>query len=131
VLEIGTGCGYQTAVLAKLVEQVYSIERIKNLSQVAQMTLKNLNIENVTLKYGDGYQGWVEYAPYDGILVTAAPEHIPETLLNQLAEGGRMVIPVGELGYQKLMLIEHHQGNFKQTFLEGVRFVPLMPGLDE
>jgi len=131
VLEIGTGSGYQTAVLAKVVETVYSIERIRSLADLAEERLVSLGVSNVHLSYGDGYQGWLEFAPFDGILVTAAPTEIPKALLAQLSEnGGRMVIPVGKLGNQELILVVREGNEYKMGDLGGVRFVPLVPGVE-
>ena len=127
ILEIGTGCGYQAAILAGLVKEVYSIEIIPELSQLTQQRLKNLGINNVFCKIDDGYQGWPEHAPFDGIIVTAACPHIPEALLEQLAVGGKLVIPVEDDGFhQTLQLVEKtdlHAFKSKQTI--AVRFVPL------
>ncbi|HFC54102.1 MAG TPA: protein-L-isoaspartate(D-aspartate) O-methyltransferase [Gammaproteobacteria bacterium] len=129
VLEIGTGCGYQTAVLASLVEQVYSVERITPLLRQARARLRGLGLYNTHLKPGDGSAGWAQAAPYDGILVTAAAEEIPEQLLLQLAEGGRMVIPVGgENGKQELVRVTRHGDECYCETLDLVRFVPLVRG---
>ena len=95
VLEVGTGCGYQTAVLAKLVKKIFTIERIPELLRRARQRLRELDVYNVQFKPGDGWEGWPKYGPYDGIIVTAAPDEIPEKLLQQLAPGGRLIIPVG------------------------------------
>ena len=129
VLEIGTGCGYQTAVLAQLVERVFSVERIQALQDRAKERLQQLNIRNVVYRWADGWTGWNALAPYNGILVTAAAREIPQDLLDQLAPGGRMVIPVGEeQGEQHLYLIEHTQHGFVRQVLDPVRFVPLLSG---
>ncbi len=129
VLEIGTGCGYQTAVLAQLVERVFSVERIQALQERAKERLQQLNIRNVVYRWADGWTGWNALAPYNGILVTAAAREIPQDLLDQLAPGGRMVIPVGEeQGEQHLYLIEHTQHGFVRQVLDPVRFVPLLSG---
>ena len=128
VLEVGTGSGYQTAVLARLVGQLFSIERIGVLSQRARSLITELGMHNVRLRHGDGYAGWKENAPYDGILVTAAPASIPEALLEQLAEGGRLVIPVGERGRQQLLAVTRQGNVFEQELLEMVSFVPLVDG---
>ncbi len=127
VLEIGTGCGYQTAILARLVGEVYSIERIAPLLGKARILLHRLNIYNVHLKVGDGNEGWKPSAPYDGILVAAAASEIPETLLLQLSERGRMVIPVvtGN-GEQELLRITRKGNEFHCETLEAVNFVPLV-----
>jgi protein-L-isoaspartate(D-aspartate) O-methyltransferase len=126
VLEIGTGCGYQTAVLASLVKKIYSVERIPALLRKARQRLRNLDIYNVQFRPGDGWEGWPKYAPYDGIIVAAAAPVVPQKLLEQLAPGGRLVMPVGAPGYQELMLVTHHHDHFEQTSLGGVSFVPLV-----
>lgn len=127
VLEIGTGCGYQTAVLAKVAGEVYSLERIGPLLMKARNHLRELRARNVKLKLADGSLGLPELAPFDGILVTAAATHIPEELLQQLAVGGRMVIPVGA-AEQTLVLVERTEDAYRQTRLESVKFVPLLGG---
>ncbi|NCF22950.1 MAG: protein-L-isoaspartate(D-aspartate) O-methyltransferase [Gammaproteobacteria bacterium] len=128
VLEIGTGCGYQTAVLASLVKKVYSVERIPELLRKTRRRLRDLDIYNVQFRPGDGWEGWPKYAPYDGIIVAAAATVVPEKLLEQLAPGGRLVMPVGAPGYQELMLVERHHDHFEQRSLGGVSFVPLVKG---
>ena len=128
VLEIGTGCGYQTAILAGLVNEIYSLERVKALLQKARVRLRELDIYNVKLRHADGWEGWKSKAPFDGILIAAAPQQIPEQLLAQLADGGRMVIPVGPPGQQKLVRIIRHGDSFEQEVLEYVSFVPLLEG---
>ncbi|CAM2741605.1 protein-L-isoaspartate(D-aspartate) O-methyltransferase [Vibrio ordalii] len=127
VLEIGTGSGYQTAVLAQLVEHVYSIERIKSLQWGAKRRLKQLDIYNVSTKHGDGWLGWDAKAPFDAIIVTAAAEFVPNALLDQLAEGGRLVIPVGSSD-QQLLKIVRQGDDFIYHIIEMVRFVPLVAG---
>ncbi len=127
VLEIGTGSGYQTAVLAQLVAEVYSIERIKPLQQKARQRLRQLKLRNVHMSHGDGGAGWEEKGPFDGILAAAAPERIPESLLRQLAPGGRLVIPVGG-DTQHLQVVSRSAGGFETEIVEAVRFVPLRPG---
>ncbi|ASU21478.1 protein-L-isoaspartate O-methyltransferase [Vibrio qinghaiensis] len=127
VLEIGTGSGYQTAVLAQLVEHVYSIERIKSLQWDAKRRLKQLDIYNVSTKHGDGWLGWDAKAPFDAIIVTAAAEFVPNALLDQLAEGGRLVIPVGSSD-QQLLKIVRQGDDFISHIIEMVRFVPLVAG---
>jgi protein-L-isoaspartate(D-aspartate) O-methyltransferase len=131
VLEIGTGCGYQTAVLSKLAKEVYSLERISPLLLKTRGRLRELRLRNVKLKHADGTMGLPELAPYDGIMVTAASAHIPQELLDQLGPGGRMVIPVGT-SEQILYLIEHtgsaSRPEYQQTKLEAVKFVPLLGG---
>lgn len=129
VLEIGTGTAYQTAVLARLVDKVYTIERIESLHKTAKLRLTELGLNNVECRYGDGYLGWEEQAPFQGILVTAAAPKVPERLLAQLAEGGRMVIPIGELGLHRLVLVTREGDKYIQTDLEGVCFVPMLPGV--
>lgn len=129
VLEIGTGSGYQTAVLAHLVDQVYSVERISQLLNQARQRLHALHLHNVNLRLGDGYQGWEKHAPFDAIIVTAAPEVIPRELLQQLAVGGRMVIPVGKPLQQRLLLLTRDSDGIKEEVLDWVSFVPLVKGL--
>jgi protein-L-isoaspartate(D-aspartate) O-methyltransferase len=125
VLEIGTGSGYQAAVLAELVGEVYTIEIVKPLADNAEIRLRELGYSNVHVKAGDGYKGWPEHAPFDAIIVTAAPDHIPQPLAEQLKEGGRMVIPVGGTFVQRLNVLEKHGGALKQTAAIPVKFVPL------
>jgi protein-L-isoaspartate(D-aspartate) O-methyltransferase len=126
VLEIGTGSGYQAAVLAELTDQVYTIEIIPDLAQRARATLDRLGYDYVQSKQADGYWGWEEHAPFNAIIVTAAPDHVPQPLLNQLADGGRMVIPVGPPGgYQSLWLITREGDEFHNFNWGGVMFVPL------
>ena len=128
VLEIGTGCGYQTAVLSKLAKEVYSVERIRPLVMKARGHLRELKCINVKLAHADGNIGLTELAPFDGILVTAAASHIPQDLLDQLAIGGRLIIPVGT-DEQILYLVERiSQTEYRQTKLEPVKFVPLLGG---
>ncbi len=127
VLEVGTGSGYQTAVLAQLVEHVYSIERIKSLQWEAKRRLKQLDIYNVSTKHGDGWNGWPARGPFDAIIVTAAPTFIPQLLLEQLTEGGVMVIPVGDIE-QQLLKITRRGEDFISEPIEMVRFVPLVAG---
>ncbi|CAH8205878.1 protein-L-isoaspartate(D-aspartate) O-methyltransferase [Vibrio aestuarianus] len=127
VLEVGTGSGYQTAVLAQLVDHVYSIERIKSLQWDAKRRLKQLDIYNISTKHGDGWLGWEAKAPFDAIIVTAAAESVPQALLEQLAEGGRLVIPVGD-NEQYLLKIVRQGDAFISTTIETVRFVPLIAG---
>ena len=128
VLEIGTGCGYQTSVLSRLCSQVYSVERISELLVIAQEHLAQLGYDNIQLKLGNGYHGWAEHAPYDGILVTAAATHIPEALTTQLKPGGRMVIPIGlENMHQELFLLQKdHRGAVTVDSILPVAFVPLV-----
>ncbi len=132
ILEVGTGCGYQTAVLAPLVKQVYSVERLQALSRQAGERLRALGLRNVSLKHGDGFLGWPEHAPFDGILVTAAPEQIPEALLSQLANpGGVMIIPVGPRNHiQMLQQITRTRHGFDTRTLDSVGFVPMLDGVN-
>ena len=126
VLEIGTGSGYQAAVLAEITPHVYSVEIIKELHERASRVLDEQGYDQVRLRHGDGHYGWEEYAPYDAIVVTAAPDHIPQPLVEQLADGGRMIIPVGPPGaYQALWLVEREGDEVRTERLMGVRFVPL------
>ncbi|KJY83604.1 protein-L-isoaspartate O-methyltransferase [Vibrio galatheae] len=127
VLEVGTGSGYQTAVLAQLVDHVFSIERIKALQWEAKRRLKQLDIYNVSTKHGDGWQGWTAKGPFDAIIVTAAAESVPSALLNQLDDGGVMVIPVG-LEEQQLLKITRRGDDYFTQVVEMVRFVPLVAG---
>jgi protein-L-isoaspartate(D-aspartate) O-methyltransferase len=129
VLEIGTGCGYQTAVLAPLVGFVYSIERIGALLERTRARLRELDVRNVHLKHGDGFQGWAAHGPYDGVLLAAAPRTMPEALLGQLAPGGRLVAPVGPNGRQELLRIWRRGDTFDTERLGVVSFVPLRKGL--
>ena len=128
VLEIGTGCGYQTAVLAPLVKKIYSVERIPELLRKTRQRLRDLDIYNVQFRPGDGWEGWPKYAPYDGIIVAAAAPVVPEKLLEQLAPGGRLVMPVGAPGYQELTVVTRHRDHFEQKAIGGVSFVPLVKG---
>ncbi len=127
VLEIGTGSGYQTAVLAQLVDEVYSVERIRPLQQKARQRLRQLKLRNVQMNHADGTFGWPERGPFDGILAAAAPEDIPDELLSQLAPGGRLVIPVGSQ-QQYLQVVDHTEEGLVTQTVEAVRFVPLLPG---
>lgn len=127
VLEIGTGSGYQTAVLAQMVEEVYSVERIKPLQQKARQRMRQLRLRNVHMNHADGGMGWAERGPFDGILAAAAPERIPEELLQQLAPGGRLVIPVGGAN-QHLQVVDRTTEGFQTEIVEEVNFVPLRPG---
>ena len=128
VLVIGTGSGYQTAVLAQLVERVFSVERIQSLQERAKEQLAELNLRNVVYRWGDGWDGWNALAPYNGIIVTAGASEVPQALLDQLAVGGRLVIPVGEGNDQQLLLIVREEHGFVRHALEGARFVPLLSG---
>jgi len=125
VLEVGTGSGYQAAILAELVSDVYSIEIVEPLAKNAETILQRLGYKNVHLKVGDGYKGWPEAAPFDAIIVTCAPDKVPQSLVQQLKEGGRMVIPVGDRFAQQLYLLEKKNGQLKQSATLPVRFVPM------
>jgi protein-L-isoaspartate(D-aspartate) O-methyltransferase len=125
VLEIGTGSGYQAAVLAELVAEVYSIEIIEPLAKNAEATLARLGYQNVHVKVGDGYKGWPEHAPFGAVIVTCAPDHVPQPLVDQLKEGGRMIIPVGGFGDQELCLLEKKSGELQRRAVLPVRFVPM------
>ncbi|WP_072427252.1 protein-L-isoaspartate(D-aspartate) O-methyltransferase [Chitinimonas taiwanensis] len=128
ILEVGTGCGYQTVVLAQLFKTVYSVERIAQLLERARTRLRDLRISNARLKHGDGFIGITEAAPFDAIVMAAAPTYVPDALLAQLAVGGRMVFPIGTVD-QELRIIERTEDGFTDTKLEKVRFVPMLPGL--
>src|SRR6187397_2378564 len=126
VLEIGSGSGYQAAILAELVADVYTIDIIEPLAKTAEATLQRLGYKNVHIKVGDGYKGWLEEAPFDAIIVTCAPEKVPQSLVDQLEEGGRMVIPVGARFAQQLHLFEKKNGQLKESVTLPVRFVPML-----
>jgi len=131
VLEVGTGCGYQTLILSALVPTVYSVERLGPLQLRARQTLSRLKVRNVRFRHADGGWGWPQHAPFDGILVSAAPEEVPAALLEQLAVGGRMVIPVGSPSGQELLLITRSsETNYARKVLDRVSFVPLVGGLE-
>lgn len=127
VLEIGTGSGYQTAVLAELVPQVFTVERLKDLSEQARVRLRQHGYRNIHFGYADGSQGWAAHAPYDGILVTAAAENVPKALLDQLDRGGRLVIPVGPPHHQMLRVVDRN-GRYQSRDVVPVSFVPLLEG---
>lgn len=127
ILEIGTGSGYQAAVLAEIVDTVYTIEIFESLAEKARKIFDELNYDNIISKHGDGYLGWEKYAPFDGIIVTCSPSHVPEPLKEQLAEGGRIVIPVAQGLYgQELIVLEKHNNEIKQNSVIPVRFVPMI-----
>ena len=128
VLEIGTVSGYQTAVLAQLVERVFSVERIQSLQDRAKERLAELKLRNVVFRWGDGWEGWNALGPYNGIIVTAAASEVPQALLDQLAIGGRLVIPVGAGETQELLLIVREEDGYSRHVLDLVRFVPLLNG---
>lgn len=127
ILEIGTGSGYQAAILAEIVDEVYTIEIVKPLGKRAAKALSKLGYDNIHTRIGDGYQGWPDAAPFDAIIVTAAPDHVPQPLIDQLKPGGRMVIPVGPRGRTQALtlLTKQDDGTIKKEVLEPVRFVPL------
>lgn len=127
ILEIGTGSGYQTSILAQLTAKVFSVERIKALQFQAKRRLQSMDLHNVSMKHGDGWQGWQSKAPFQAIIVTAAPNQVPQALLEQLADGGRLVIPVGEKT-QILKIITRRGDSYQEKQIEAVRFVPLVPG---
>ncbi|MXY06824.1 MAG: protein-L-isoaspartate(D-aspartate) O-methyltransferase [Gammaproteobacteria bacterium] len=129
VLEVGTGSGFQTALLAQLCGQVFTVERIKPLLDQARRRFEALKTHNVSSKLGDGYNGWAEQGPFSGILVTAAPRAVPQMLLEQLDIGGRMVVPVGGDGDQRLKVIDRTEQGYGEREAPGVRFVPLVKGL--
>ncbi|MCS7151622.1 MAG: protein-L-isoaspartate(D-aspartate) O-methyltransferase [Endomicrobia bacterium] len=130
VLEIGTGSGYQAAILCELAKEVYTIEIIPELAKRAEALMKELGYKNVYVKIGDGYLGWPEYAPFDCIIVTCAPDHIPQPLIEQLKDGGKMVIPVGDV-YQELVLVEKKAGKIYKKNVIPVRFVPMLREKDK
>lgn len=130
ILEVGTGSGYQAAVLAEICDSVYTIEIIKSLADRARVILDSIGYHNIKVIYGDGYRGWAEAAPFDGIIVTAAPEHIPQPLIDQLAVGGRMVIPVGDY-YQYLKVLTKTEDGIKEHTGIAVRFVPMTGRVQE
>lgn len=128
VLEIGTGSGYQAAILARLVDEVFTVERVDALQRKARRRFRELGLRNIRLKHCDGMAGWRGYAPFDGIMATAAPPEVPVALLEQLAVGGRLVMPVGRQGAQHLVLITRSAEAYEQEVLEAVSFVPLVTG---
>ena len=130
VLEIGTGCGYQTAVLAKLAKEVYTVERIAPLMDRARRTLRDLRYFNIIFKHADGHFGYADGGPYDGIIMTAAATYVPDELKQQLALGGRLLLPVGkDSESQKLTVIDRTAEGFSEKVVHDVRFVPLLPGI--
>ena len=131
VLEIGAGCGYQSAVLAQLSGRVFSIERIAGLANKLRTRLHDLRISNVRVRHGDGYQGWPAHAPFDAILVAAAPVGVPDALLEQLAPNGRLIIPIGRAGRQELRMFSKTANGIEELTLERVSFVPLLEGISQ
>lgn len=127
ILEIGTGSGYQTSILAQLTEKVFSVERIKSLQFQAKRCLRSIDLHNIALKHGDGWKGWASKAPFDAIIVTAGAASVPSALLEQLVDGGRLVIPVGDKT-QILKIITRKGDNYEEEQVEAVRFVPLVAG---
>jgi len=127
ILEIGTGSGYQTSILAQLTDKVFSVERIKSLQFQAKRCLRAMDLHNISMKHGDGWQGWASKAPFDAIIVTAGAISVPQALLEQLVDGGRLIIPVGEQT-QILKIITRNGDSYNEEQVEAVRFVPLVPG---
>lgn len=128
VLEIGTGCGYQSAVLAPFARHIFSLERIQPLAERAKVRLRDLKISNVTIRHADGWYGWKSQGPFEGIIVAAAPDTVPQALLDQLDDGGRLVIPTGDDGAQRLLCITREGSKFHERSLGLVSFVPLVEG---
>jgi protein-L-isoaspartate(D-aspartate) O-methyltransferase len=128
VLEIGTGSGYQTAVLSQLIDQVFSIERINALLIRARQRFSELQLRNIQTRLGDGFAGWEKHAPFDAIIVTAAPELLPKSLTQQLVMGGRLIIPVGRQQQQRLLVVTRTEDGVQEQELEGVSFVPMLKG---
>jgi protein-L-isoaspartate(D-aspartate) O-methyltransferase len=131
VLEVGTGSGYQAAILAEICDSVYTIEIVEELGNRAKKLFKELGYNNIKVKIGDGYEGWDEYSPYDAIIVTCAPTHVPEPLEDQLKEGGRMIIPVGERYIQELVLLTKKNDTLRHSSVLDVRFVPMVDEKDK
>ncbi len=130
VLEIGTGCGYQTVIMAQFAKRVYTIERINGLLIKARERFQQLDYYNIRSKNADGIAGWSVYAPFSSIIVTAAPIGVPNALLEQLAIGGRFIIPVGKSGEQKLLLITRTEESYEEQYIDSVNFVPMLDGID-
>jgi protein-L-isoaspartate(D-aspartate) O-methyltransferase len=131
VLEVGTGSGYQAAILAEICDSVYTVEIVEELGNRAKQLFKELGYNNIKVKIGDGYEGWDKYSPYDAIIVTCAPTHVPEPLEDQLKEGGRMIIPVGEKYIQELVLLTKKNDTLRQSSVLDVRFVPMVDEKDK
>jgi protein-L-isoaspartate(D-aspartate) O-methyltransferase len=131
VLEVGTGSGYQAAILSPLVDTVYTVERILPLLHQARRRFQRLNLTNIRVKHADGNWGWEEHAPYDAIIATAAPQDIPPTLLDQMAIGGRLIAPIGDKGSQQLVLVTKTSSGFEQQVLNEVSFVPMLDGCEQ
>ncbi len=130
VLEVGTGCGYQTVIMAQFTKRIYTVERINGLLMRARERFKKLGCTNIRSKHADGNIGWSSHAPFDGIIVAAAPIGVPEALLEQLAIEGRLIIPVGKSGDQKLLLITRKENRFEEEIIDSVSFVPMLGGID-
>ena len=130
VLEIGTGCGYQTVVMAQFAKYVYTVERIDGLLIRARERFQKLNCNNIRTKHSDGNIGWPAHSPYDGIIVAAAPIGVPKALIEQLAVDGRLIIPVGEPGKQKLLLITRTENDYTEQYIDSVSFVPMLSGVN-
>ena len=128
VLEVGTGPGYQTAILSRVIPTVFSVERIKPLLDNARSKFRQLKLNNILTQHSDGGWGWLQKAPFDAIIVTAAPEELPEALIEQLVEGGQLIIPVGKKGEQELFIVKRTGSGFSKKSLEKVSFVPLLKG---
>ena len=126
VLEIGTGSGYQAAILGQICDSVYTIEIFEKLGKKAKALFEELKYDNIYNKIGDGYKGWIEHAPFDAIIVTCSPTHVPQPLKDQLAEGGRMIIPVGKYPFQNLVLLKKKKGKIREEKVLPVRFVPML-----
>jgi protein-L-isoaspartate(D-aspartate) O-methyltransferase len=131
VLEVGTGSGYQAAILAEICDSVYTVEIVEELGNRAKQLFKELGYNNIKVKIGDGYEGWAKYSPYDAIIVTCAPTHVPEPLKDQLKEGGRMIIPVGERYIQELVLLTKKNDTLRHSSVLDVRFVPMVDEKDK
>ena len=130
VLEVGTGCGYQTIIMAQFTKRIYTIERINGLLTRARERFQQLRFSNIRSKHADGNIGWSEHAPFDGIIVAAAPTGVPEALLEQLAVNGRLIIPVGKTGEQKLLLFTREEEGYEKKIIDSVSFVPMIGGVD-